>query len=150
MPKVWIIHRRGLMFGLAVVLILTAVVLLSNRHGERVIPADAAPEQTRVIHMVTGEFDAEVADDKELEAYRWDPGTIIVNRGEHVKLSILGINGKSHPFYIEGTDIKGEVKQGQETIIDLQFDTTGTYRLICLAHPDAKHNGPMIAYIVVQ
>ncbi|GIQ71027.1 hypothetical protein DUZ99_01575 [Xylanibacillus composti] len=150
MPKVWIINRRGLLFGLAVVLLVAAVILTSNSQADKVVPADAAPDQPRVIHMVTGEFEAEVAEDKEIEAYRWDPGTIVVNQGEHVKLSILGVNGKSHPFYIEGTSIKGEVKQGQETVIDLKFDKTGTYRLICLAHPDANHNGPMIAYIVVQ
>lgn len=150
MPRVWVIHRRGLFLGVAVVLITVAVLLIANRQSDEAVTADAAPNQTRIIHMVTGEFDAEVAEDKEMEAYRWDPGTIVLNQGERVKLSILGVNGKSHPFYIEGTTIKGEVKQGQETVIDLQFDKKGTYRLICLAHPDAKHNGPMIAYIVVQ
>lgn len=107
-------------------------------------------EETREIHMVTGEFKSATDDGKEIEAYRWDPGTIFLKKGEKVHLKILGINGKEHPFIIEGTDIKGVVKKGEETEVPLQFDKKGTYRLICLIHPSAEHNGPMIAYIVVD
>jgi plastocyanin len=107
-------------------------------------------DQVRTIHLVTGEFTAETADGKEIEAYRWDPGTIFLNKGEKVKLSIYGVNGKEHPFHIEGTSIKGTVVQGKETIIPLQFKEEGVYRLICHAHPDIASNGPMIAYIVVD
>jgi heme/copper-type cytochrome/quinol oxidase subunit 2 len=107
-------------------------------------------EQVREIHMVTGEFKSTMEDGKEIEAYRWDPGTIFLEKGEKVSLKILGVNGKEHPFIIEGTDIKGVVKKGKETVVPLQFDKEGTYRLICLTHPSAEHNGPMIAYIVVD
>ncbi|WNF21264.1 cupredoxin domain-containing protein [Mesobacillus jeotgali] len=107
-------------------------------------------EQIREIHMVTGEFKSTMEDGKEIEAYRWDPGTIFLEKGEKVSLKILGVNGKEHPFIIEGTDIKGVVKKGKETVVPLQFDKEGTYRLICLTHPSAEHNGPMIAYIVVD
>ncbi|RSD26317.1 hypothetical protein EJA10_15245 [Mesobacillus subterraneus] len=100
--------------------------------------------------MVTGEFKSTTDDGKEIEAYRWDPGTIFLEKGEKVRLKILGINGKEHPFIIEGTDIKGVVKKGEETVVPLQFDMEGTYRLICLTHPDKENNGPMIAYIVVD
>jgi plastocyanin len=107
-------------------------------------------EQIREIHLVTGEFKSTMEDGKEIEAYRWDPGTIFLEKGEKVSLKILGVNGKEHPFIIEGTDIKGVVKKGKETVVPLQFDKEGTYRLICLTHPTAEHNGPMIAYIVVD
>ena len=102
------------------------------------------------INMVTGEFKSTGDDGKEIEAYRWDPGTIFVPQGENIELSIFGVNGKEHPFYIEGTDMKGTVKKGEETIIHLNFKEEGVYRLICNAHPDIEHNGPMIAYIVVD
>jgi plastocyanin len=107
-------------------------------------------KQIREIHLVTGEFKSNTDDGKEIEAYRWDPGTIFLEKGEKVSLKILGVNGKEHPFIIEGTEIKGVVKKGEETLVPLQFDKEGTYRLICLTHPSAEHNGPMIAYIVVD
>lgn len=101
------------------------------------------------INMVTGEFKSS-KDGKEIEAYRWDPGTIYVPKGEVVKLSIYGVNGEEHPFYIEGTDIKGKVKKGEETVINLNFKKEGIYRLICTTHHDIEHSGPMVAYIVVD
>ena len=107
-------------------------------------------EKIREIHMVTGEFKSTTNDGKEIEAYRWDPGTIFVEKGEKVRLKIYGVNGKEHPFIIEGTEIKGVVKQGEETVVPLQFEKEGVYRLICLTHPTAENNGPMIAYIVVD
>ena len=118
--------------------------------------SDATPaisqqkETVREIHLVTGEFKSSTEDGKEIEAYRWDPGTIFLEKGEKVRLKILGVNGKEHPFIIEGTDIKGIVKKGEETVVPLQFDKEGTYRLICMIHTKAENSGPMIAYIVVD
>ncbi len=103
----------------------------------------------RTIQLVTGEFKAVSADGKQIEAYRWDPGTIVVNRSEMVRLSIYGVNGVSHPFIIEGVNVKGEVKKGEETTVSFTADKPGTYRLVCLSHPDIAHNGPMIGYIIV-
>ena len=103
-----------------------------------------------VINLVTGEFKSTTEDGKEIEAYRWDPGTIYIPKDQAVKLSIYGVNGKEHPFHIEGTNIKGIVKKGTETVLDLRFSKEGIYRLICDIHSDIQHNGPMIAYIVVD
>ncbi|WP_281889701.1 cupredoxin domain-containing protein [Paenibacillus sp. YYML68] len=115
-------------------------------------PASAAPTKTveRKIQLVTGEFKSTGPDGKTLEAYRWDPGTVVVNKGELVKLSIYGVNGASHPFIIEGLNVKGEVKKGKETVVTFQPQEAGIYRLICLTHQDIAQNGPMIGYIVVQ
>jgi heme/copper-type cytochrome/quinol oxidase subunit 2 len=109
-------------------------------------PAD----KVREVHLVTGEFKATLPDGKEIEAYRWDPGTIFVEKDEKVRLIIYGVNGMEHPFHIEGTTIKGTVKKGEETTIPLEFTKEGVYRLICEVHPDKDHNGPMIAYIIVD
>jgi heme/copper-type cytochrome/quinol oxidase subunit 2 len=106
--------------------------------------------EVREIHLVTGEFKATTGNGKVIEAYRWDPGSIFLEKEEKVNLVIYGVNGSEHPFFIEGTDIKGTVKKGEETVIPLQFDKEGTYRLICLTHPDKNHSGPMIAYINVD
>ena len=102
------------------------------------------------INMVTGEFKSTRDDGTEIEAYRWDPGTIYIPKDESVELSIYGVNGQEHPFYIEGTNIKGTVKKGKETVLNLRIKEEGLYRLICTTHHDIEHNGPMIAYIVVD
>ncbi|MCS7464754.1 cupredoxin domain-containing protein [Paenibacillus doosanensis] len=109
-----------------------------------------AQGEARTIHIVTGEFKSTGPDGKEIEAYRWDPGTIHVQRGELIRLSLYGVNGASHPFIIDGLNIKGEVKKGKETVVFFQTDTPGTYRIVCLSHPDIAHKGPMVGYIVVD
>jgi heme/copper-type cytochrome/quinol oxidase subunit 2 len=146
----FVLKKRVLyILGLAGILAVIGTLWMSFKPD-----AEQAVSQTnntiREIHMVTGEFKSSTDDGKEIEAYRWDPGTIILEKGEKVRLKIRGINGKEHPFYIEGTDIKGIVKKGEETVVPLQFEKEGTYRLICLTHPTAEQNGPMIAYIVVD
>lgn len=103
-----------------------------------------------VINMVTGEFSSTTSDGKKIEAYRFDPGTISIPDNEDVSLRIFGVNGDEHPFYIEGTDIKGTVKKGEETVVSLHFKEKGTYRLICDTHSHDGHGVPMIAYIVVE
>ena len=106
--------------------------------------------QVRTIHLVTGEFKSTGPDGKTIEAYRWDPGTIHVTKGEKINLSIYGVNGSSHPFVIQGLNIKGEVTKGKETVVSFQADKPGTYPIICLTHSDIAHNGPMVGYIVVD
>ncbi len=149
MPKIFVVEKKQLIgftaFGL---LVLSAIFIFSAK--DKAVPANVAPgQQARVIHMVTGEFKSETEDGKTIEAYRWDPGTVIVHEGELVKLSIFGVNGDSHPFVIEGLNVKGEVKKGKVTEVTFTASKKGIYRLICLAHPDIAHGGPMIGYIVV-
>ncbi|SDY05068.1 Cupredoxin-like domain-containing protein [Evansella caseinilytica] len=137
-----------LVFGLALVSVWISSYFYSNT-----VPAfgtKSAEEEVRVIHMVTGEFKARMEDGREIEVYRWDPSTIFLEKGEKATLNIYGVNGHEHPFVIEGTNIKGTVKKGEETIIPLQFEEEGVYRLICSTHPDKNNSGPMIAYIIVD
>ncbi|MFC5446742.1 cupredoxin domain-containing protein [Paenibacillus aestuarii] len=149
MSKIIVITRTHLVLAaLALLLVLTSLLYM-NRAS--LVPALAEPAATeRSIHMVTGEFKSTTSDGKTIEAYRWDPGTIVVHKGEKVKLSIYGVNGESHPFFIEGMGISGEVKKGKETVITFTPKEEGTYRLICMTHADIAHNGPMIGYIVVD
>lgn len=146
----FILKRRTLaiFFILFCSLFVTTIWLFANT--EKDIPTVNPIGKTREIHIVTGEFKAKTIDGKEIEAYRWDPGTIFIKQGEKVELKVLGINGRSHPFIIEGTKIKGTINQNEETVIPVQFSKEGIYRMICLTHPDKEHNGPMIAYIIVD
>ncbi|GIP41160.1 hypothetical protein J31TS4_44400 [Paenibacillus sp. J31TS4] len=149
MFKAVVLSKKKLV--LAAALLVSAVVGgVVYRYAGTDPAVQTASAPVRTIHMVTGEFKTTGTDGKEIEAYRWDPGTIYMKKGETVQISIYGVNGASHPFYIEGTSIKGEVKKGKETLIPFKADKEGIYRLICMTHPDIAHSGPMIAYIVVD
>jgi len=153
--KLIIIKKRILWYCIIFMVILASAGgwYFINQENEVVFKQEDQAEKgtdIRKIHLVTGEFSSELQDGTKLEAYRWDPGTIFLKTGEQVHLSILGINGKEHPFIIENTNIKGTVKKGEETIVPLQFQEKGIYRLICLTHADKHHEGPMIAYIIVK
>ncbi|MBI0575938.1 cupredoxin domain-containing protein [Neobacillus cucumis] len=146
-----VFKKETLLFFLAVGFVLVTVsAWFILRAGDTAVFNQQSNEKVREIHMVTVEYKTQTKDGKELEAYRWDPGTIVLEKGEKAELYINGINGEEHPFYIEGTSIKGTVKKGEETVVPLQFDKEGTYRLVCEVHSDKAHNGPMIADIVVD
>jgi plastocyanin len=145
-------HLRYMKLGVAALLISGAAWLWYEQEEDSVptMGAAAASGQERTIHLVTGEFKATGPDGKTIEAYRWDPGTIYAKKGETIRLSIFGVNGASHPFIIDGLNVKGEVKKGQETVVTFKADKPGVYRIICMTHPDIAHNGPMIGYLIVD
>lgn len=69
-----------------------------------------------------------------VETYRYTPGTVVVNQGDTVTLEIAGINGKEHPFYLEGYDVKGVVKRGEVTRVTFNADKAGIFKLVCEIH----------------
>jgi plastocyanin len=127
-----------------------AVWILLPRESYPTVTMNGENSNVQVIQLVTGEFSSSTEDGKEIEAYRWDPGTVVVDKGEEIQFRIYGVNGAAHPFHIEGTDIKGIVKKGEESVFNVTFDKKGTYRLVCEAHETIEKNGPMIGYIVVK
>jgi heme/copper-type cytochrome/quinol oxidase subunit 2 len=150
MSRVYVFKIRRIAFFIALGLMIGLGYFYINAQTSQSVEGQPVQEtQERVIHMVTGEFKTQ-KDGKEIEAYRWDPGTIIVNKGEKVTLRIYGVNGDRHPFIIEGLNIKDEVTKGNETVISFTPEKKGIYRIICLTHPDIENNGPMIGYIVVD
>ena len=80
----------------------------------------------------------------EVETYRWDPGTIVVNKGDIVTLEIVGINGASHPFTIEGYDVSGTIMRGQVTRVTFTADKAGIFKINC-----STHLPTMTGYLVV-
>ena len=138
------------MFLIIILSIASASIWLLVNDDAVTVFSENANEEVREIHMVTGEFKAKLPNGKEIESYRWDPGTIFVHKGEKVNLIISGVNGAEHPFSIEGTNITGVVKKGEDTVVPLHFKKEGRYRLICHTHSEREQNGPMIAYIVVD
>lgn len=150
MPFIVLRKRAIILFFIVFLAIASASIWLFVNDDSVAVSNQGLNEVVREIHMVTGEFKAKLPNGKEIESYRWDPGTIFVHQGEKVNLVISGINGAEHPFSIEGTDIKGIVKKGEDTVVPLFFKKEGVYRLICHTHEGREQNGPMIAYIVVD
>ncbi|WP_394232389.1 hypothetical protein [Niallia oryzisoli] len=150
--KLVVIKKRLLLYCIIFLVLLASAGgwIFINQQNEVVFNQEEQQGHVREIHLVTSEFSSELPNGTKIEAYRWDPGTIFMEVGEKVNLSILGVNGKEHPFMIENTNIKGTVKKGEETVVPLQFQKEGIYRLICTSHSDKNHEGPMIAYIVVD
>ncbi|MDX8346322.1 cupredoxin domain-containing protein [Rossellomorea sp. YZS02] len=149
----FIVLKKGSIIAILVtILVITVGTIwsLSSKNSYPTVSLSEKNGEKQVIQLVTGEFKSQTADGKELEAYRWDPGTIVVEKGKEVELRIFGVNGTEHPFYIEGTDVTGTVRKGKETVINVTFSKEGTYRLICETHETIQNNGPMIAYIVVD
>jgi heme/copper-type cytochrome/quinol oxidase subunit 2 len=147
----FIVIKRKWIVLTALSLVVLMCSILFFKPSALPVTGDSSPDhKVFTFQMVTGEFASKDGSGHELESYRWDPGTIVVPKGEDIQLSIYGVNGKEHPFFIEGTNAKGVVKKGEETVLNLRFSKEGTYRLICTAHPDIDHNGPMIGYIVVK
>ena len=70
----------------------------------------------------------------EVETYRWDPGTIVVNQGDIVTLEIVGINGAAHPFVIEGYNVSGAIKRGEVTRVTFTADKAGIFKITCGVH----------------
>ncbi|MFZ3588820.1 cupredoxin domain-containing protein [Bacillus sp. DJP31] len=142
--KSWVITT-----ALALILLVCGIIFLKPS-AMPTVGSSASEHEVFTFQMVTGEFSSKNDSGKELESYRWDPGTIVVPNEKDIELRIFGVNGKEHPFIIEGTNVKGIVKKGEETVLNLRFSKEGTYRIICSTHPDIDHNGPMIGYIVVD
>ncbi|QYR20565.1 cupredoxin domain-containing protein [Paenibacillus sp. sptzw28] len=148
MAKIFVVSKKQI--RLFAILILVLFIAAACLKWNQTRTAMAIPPQERVFHLVTGEFQSKTADGKEIEVYRWDPGTLIVNAGEQVELRITGINGASHPFVIEGLGVKGEVTKGKTTSVRFSAETKGTYPIVCLTHTTMDQGGPMVGYIVVQ
>ncbi|XEC93593.1 cupredoxin domain-containing protein [Paenibacillus tarimensis] len=148
MSKVFVVSKKQIqLFTILVLVVVMAAAYLRWDHART---ASGTPDTERVIHLVTGEYKTTTKDGKEFEVYRWDPGTIVVKQGEQIQLNITGVNGLSHPFVIEGLNIKGEVQKGETTIVRFTAKQPGTYPIICLTHTDINQGGPMVGYITVQ
>ena len=134
--------------ALGIALSTFSVMAQYGGYGMSPAPAQEAPK--RVINMLAVEYKGTFGPDEgpkagqTVNAYRWDPSTIIVKRGEAVELKIFGVNGKEHIFYLEGHDVKGVLKRGETVTVSFTAGKPGVYKLICTIHQ--PH---MVAEVVV-
>lgn len=146
------IKKETVLFFLAAGVVFAAIYgwFLLQEEDSTMVFNQQSDSEVREIDMITAEFKSHTKDGKQMETFRWDPGTIFLEKGEKVNLYISGVGNEDHPFRIEGTDIVGTVSKGEQELVPLQFNKKGTYRLICETHAHRDHSVPMIAYIVVN
>lgn len=126
---------RGLVSGMAGIVLMCHSPLV---HAENV-----------KYELVTNEISAKQADGHKVEVYRFDPGVIAVQQGDNVTLRIRGVKGHDHPIVLEGYGVQGVVHRNQTTTLQFKATRAGVFQLICTAHPDEQHGGPMIGYLLV-
>lgn len=142
-----------------VVLSVLALVLALVAAGLAFRPALSAPTSAdRTINVLAVEYKGTAGSGEKLpegtkvNAYSWEPSTIIVNKGDRVTLKIYGVNGGSHPSTIEGyssltytvKDVNGtqiesgtgafEVYRGHTTEVQFTASAAGMFKISCSAH----------------
>jgi nitrosocyanin len=65
----------------------------------------------------------------------WLPSSIIVSKGEEVKLKLRNVADKEHGFSIDALNIKEVVKPGETKEISIKPTSEGVLRYYCHLHP---------------
>jgi nitrosocyanin len=102
----------------------------------------------RDIHLFTVEYKATI-NNQPVEVYRWDPGQIVVKKGETIRLHLHGFHGSEHHFSIPEFQISGTLKKGELKTVQFRAKRIGTFEIICHTHQTPHLHGPMIGYITV-
>lgn len=77
--------------------------------------------------------------------YRWEPDTIVVNKGEKIQF-IINTEDVPHGFELEGIVLPGwnpdnAIKKGNKTIIEFKAEDAGTWDMVCTVYCGPGHNG---------
>jgi heme/copper-type cytochrome/quinol oxidase subunit 2 len=65
----------------------------------------------------------------------WLPSTIIVNKGEEVKLKLRNVSDKEHGFSINALGIKEVIKPGETKEVTIKPNSEGVLYYYCHLHP---------------
>jgi len=144
-----ILRGRTIWLCLLLIIGLAGGYLVYQTAGKTVTTSNTSGAK-KEFTIITTEYKSKTEDGKIIEVYRWDPGTIVVEKGDQVVLHFYGVQGLFHPFEIKGLNVKGEVKKGRVTTVSFTADREGMYEIICTAHMDMEHEGPMIGYLIVD
>lgn len=122
-------------------------------------PAEAAD---RVFLVVTGEWswsakpgEAPVVDRgrpeiRKIERYVFDPGFLVVDKGDRVTLRVHTLKGDKHmvevPAFKTG---EVQVRRGEEKAITFTADRAGVFEILCRNHVSPEKEGPMVGYLYV-
>ena len=122
----------------------------------------AQAQATKEFMIVTGEWqwkakpgEAPVADRDRgsvnvMTRYTYDPGFLVVNRGDTVVLTIHNLKGDHHIVDLPAFGIN-EVKivRGEERKFTFKVDKAGLFKIDCKNHVSGEKEGPMVAYLLV-
>jgi nitrosocyanin len=87
---------------------------------------------------------------RKIERYVFDPGFIVVNKGDDVVLHLHDVKGSKHQIEIKAFGVPELlIKRGELKTVKFKANKTGTFEITCGNHVDAKKEGPMIGYIYV-
>jgi plastocyanin len=128
--------------------------------GLILVPAWA---ETREFLIVTNEIkwkakpgEAPVADrdqgsKKLIERYTFEPGFLVVNKGDRVVLRIHDVKGSKHIVEVPAFNTgETQILRGEEKTVSFVADKAGVFKLNCNNHKDATKEGPMVGYIYVM
>ncbi len=117
----------------------------------------------RTFLVVTGEWswaakpgeapvvDRGQSDVKKMDRYTFDPGFLVVDKGDRVTLKIHDLKGDKHIIEIPGFGVKEtQILRGEEKTISFVADKAGVFEIKCTNHIDAKKEGPMVGYLYVN
>lgn len=85
-----------------------------------------------------------------IERYIFEPGFLVVNKGDTVVLKIHTVKGKEHNIYIPDFGIRDvRIKRGQEKPLTFVADKAGIFGILCITHASPESGGPMVGYLHV-
>jgi len=65
-----------------------------------------------------------------LRKYEFSPGTLLVRKGEHVKL-IMAAADHDHGFKLDDFDINQKIPKGTTVVVEFIADKAGTFQFRC-------------------
>jgi len=122
----------------------------------------AQAQSTKEFLVVTGEWqwkakpgEAPVADRNRgsvnvMTRYTYDPGFLVVSKGDTVVLTVHNLKGDHHIVDLPAFGIN-EVKivRGEERKFTFKADKAGLFKIDCKNHVSPEKEGPMTAYLLV-
>jgi plastocyanin len=141
----------------AVVGVVLALLLLAGA-SER-----TEAQSVKEFLLVTGEWqwkakpgEAAVVDrnrgpQKEIERYTFDPGFLVVNKGDTVVLKIHALKGAKHVLEIKDFGVEETtINKGEEKTVKFVANKAGTFKFMCTNHTNPDKEGPMVGYLHVM
>lgn len=103
----------------------------------------AKPGEAKVVDRNRGSVDV-------MTRYTYDPGFLVVAKGDTVVLTIHNLKGDHHIVDLPAFGIN-EVKivRGEERTFTFKADKAGYFKIECKNHVSPEKEGPMTAYLVV-
>ncbi len=99
--------------------------------------------------IVTNEIKSTQKGHPKIEAYRFDPGVIVVNRGDDVVLHFYGVKGPVHPITIAAYGVRTTVSRGEIKTVRFHATHAGYFPIVCEIHRTVEQHGPMVGTLVV-